>query len=118
MAFQALEGGAFDQLCKRWSFSALDYQNIEYQLLHHRDDRQREIIGINVALLLLASISVVLRLLGRRFHKAPLKADDYVMIAAMVSAQTVHNWCYILITCLQFPACGLCAAEILSQYPT
>lgn len=85
MAFRVPEAVALNQLYKRWSFGSLDFQSIESQLLHHHDDRQREIVAVNVALVLLASISVVLRLLGRRFRKAPLKADDYVMIVAMVS---------------------------------
>lgn len=85
MAFRASKVGAF----KRWSLGATDLRAVEYQLQHHRDDRRREIVAVNVALILLASISVVLRLLARRLHKAPLKADDYVMIAAMVSPITV-----------------------------
>ena len=74
-------------------FQAPSIQDIEYQLLHFREDRRREIISINIPLIVVASISVVLRLLGRRIHRAPWKADDYVMMLAMVSLLIFLNSC-------------------------
>ena len=44
----------------------------------------RSILGVNIALPILATVAVGLRVLARRRKQLPLKSDDYTIIIALV----------------------------------
>jgi len=55
-----------------------------YQLAHINQSLSSNIIGVSVALPIVATIAVILRLIARRLKRAEWKADDLVVIAALV----------------------------------
>ena len=59
-------------------------QDFKYQLAHIHDDRRRQVVALNATLLVLGSITVVLRLIGRKLQGAQLKIDDFLMVLAVV----------------------------------
>ena len=44
----------------------------------------QRVVAANVILLVLASTAVTLRVLARRKQRQPLKADDFLIVAALV----------------------------------
>lgn len=63
--------------------------DVEYQEAHIHESRQHEVVASNVAVLTLATVAVILRLVARRITKAPLQKDDYTIIVALV--RTLHS---------------------------
>ena len=59
-------------------------QEIQYQLAHIHQDRSIDIVVSHAICIVIAVVAVVLRLSSRRICKAPLLADDYMTIAALV----------------------------------
>lgn len=66
--------------------TSLSPQERESQAAHIRDDRRGELVGVYVTLLVLASLSVIVRFWGRRLQGAQWRADDYTMMLAVVCA--------------------------------
>ena len=67
---------------------------LAYELAHYEDDRAPAIIGGSVALIAVASIAVVLRLLARKMKtrnskKLQWAMDDYMIVAALVGEAPV-----------------------------
>lgn len=60
---------------------------IDYQMAQWDDNISPKIMAVNVVCMMLASTSVILRLISRRFKATPLQADDYVIIAALVRGE-------------------------------
>ena len=59
------------------------------QVLSIRDDylqqtRQPEMLRLQIPFVILASLAVPLRFLSRRFRKAPLGADDWMIVVSLV----------------------------------
>ncbi len=63
--------------------SAEDFQ---YQLEHIHEDKRAAIHGVDLALAIVTTIAVALRLCSRRMMKASLGVDDYATIISMVRA--------------------------------
>lgn len=59
-------------------------EQLEYMREHMTDDKRSTILTVNSVSFPLALIAVLLRLLARRRLKAPWKADDWLIIAAVV----------------------------------
>ena len=57
----------------------------EYQLAHLNQGLSSNIVAVNIALPIVATIAVILRLTARRMKRADCKADDFVLVAALVS---------------------------------
>ena len=70
--------------------SPLSPVEIKEEAAHIRDDRRGDIIASCVTCITAAIIVVVLRLFARRLSKAKILADDYMIIAALVSASRHH----------------------------
>ena len=66
---------------------------IQYEIEHIHDDRSTEMIAAFSVMMILACSAVVLRILARWAIHLPLKADDYSIIAALVSNSltTIQN---------------------------
>ena len=63
---------------------SLPPSELAYQEAHIQDDRS---LGLKVTFvigLVISTVVVALRILSRRVLKAPLKADDWTVIAALV----------------------------------
>ena len=56
----------------------------EYQLAHINQTLSNRIIAVNIALPIVATAALILRLISRRLKKAEWKADDCVLIVALV----------------------------------
>ncbi|KAI9831633.1 MAG: hypothetical protein M1826_003242 [Phylliscum demangeonii] len=65
------------------SLATIDPKDIAYQLTHWHDDRGPLIVGVNVALALLAAVAVILRFWARRLVKAAVREDDYAIVVAL-----------------------------------
>lgn len=59
-------------------------QEIQYQLAHIHQDRSNEIVVSHGVCIVIAVVAVILRFSSRRLCKAPLLADDYMIIVALV----------------------------------
>ena len=62
---------------------------IQYQLLHIREDRSKDIVNSNTICMVIAIVAVALRFVSRRLCKVAILADDYVCLAALVSLSQV-----------------------------
>jgi hypothetical protein len=58
--------------------------SVEYQQAHADDDIGKTIIAVNCSMLMLAYIATALRFYSRRLIGAPMKADDWMLTAAVV----------------------------------
>ena len=65
--------------------SPLSPAEIEYEMSHIKDDRQKEMIVSSAICIAIAIIAVILRLVARRLSRAKIMADDYMIIVALVS---------------------------------
>lgn len=64
---------------------------IEYQTAHLDDDNGTAIAVVGSVFVVLAIISVVLRVVARRSKQAKLAADDYLAIGTVVSFQRAQT---------------------------
>ena len=62
----------------------LSPQEQEYRKAHFADNRGPTVIGVDVALVVVANVMVGMRLLARRSTKAALMIDDYLIVVALV----------------------------------
>ncbi|KAI9829281.1 MAG: hypothetical protein M1826_005745 [Phylliscum demangeonii] len=58
------------------------------QLVHEHESRGATVLAVQVVLTAMATIATLARVMARRMSKAPLRADDYTLGAALAS---VHN---------------------------
>lgn len=58
---------------------------IHYQMEHIHESKVADIIASHVICFVLACIAVVLRFTSRRIGKNAIKADDWFIVAALVS---------------------------------
>lgn len=59
-------------------------QEIQYQLAHIHEDRSNDIVVSHGICIVIAVVAVLLRFSSRRLCKAPILADDYMTIVALV----------------------------------
>lgn len=59
-------------------------EEIQYQEEHIHDDRSGNIVTSHAICIALAAIAVLLRLIARRMCKASIRADDWMIIVALV----------------------------------
>lgn len=64
--------------------SKINFASVAYQLSHQSEDRSIGLKIVSIISLVLAVVFVALRLASRRLLRAPFKADDYVIIVALV----------------------------------
>ena len=55
-----------------------------YQYDHVNESRASELVTSQIACLIIAVVAVVLRFISRRMLKTALKADDWMIVAALV----------------------------------
>ena len=67
-----------------------DPAEIQYQLLHIKDDRSGAIVISHIICIIFAIVAVALRLTSRRLCKLAILTDDYVCVAALVSRRFLH----------------------------
>ena len=65
-------------------------QEIQYQLAHIHEDRSSDIVVSHSICIVIAVVAVLLRFTSRRLCKAPILADDYMTIVALVSISLKH----------------------------
>lgn len=63
-------------------------EEVVYMLAHIDEDRGPILIGVSCMLLVLCVGATSARFLARRITRAPLAADDYLVLAALVR----HLW--------------------------
>lgn len=69
-------------------------QEIQYQLAHIHQDRSNDIVVSHAICIVIAVVAVVLRFASRRLCKAPILADDFMTIVALVSfSLNMYNRC-------------------------
>ena len=54
-------------------------------------DRHAIIIAVAILMIVLATVAVILRFQARRVRKTSLKADDYFIVFALVTTQTIMS---------------------------
>ena len=59
---------------------------LQYQLAHINQSSSSHMIAVNIALPILSTIVVLLRLYSRRLKRTPWKADDFVVVSALVKS--------------------------------
>ena len=59
-------------------------EEIRYMLSHLHEDRGPILIGVNCMFLVLCFTATGARFLARRITRAPIAADDYLVLAALV----------------------------------
>ena len=62
---------------------------VKYMQEHAGDDKRANSYACSICCIVLPSIGVLLRFLSRRKIRAPLKADDYLVLLALVSPNRV-----------------------------
>ena len=65
--------------------SALSAQEILYMREHAKDDKRANLYACVACCAILPFTAVILRVVARRRIHAPLKADDYLVLLALVS---------------------------------
>lgn len=68
----------------RLVYASLPPAEAQYQLAHINESRVPAIVSSQIACLVIAVIAVVLRFVSRRMIKTALKADDWMIVAALV----------------------------------
>ena len=86
------------------------------QLQQLNESRQPVLYGLNIALTLLATCAVSLRLFARRISKLPLSYDDYAILTALVSSSWSAVNGITLLT-VQLGCYGLFIINMISQSP-
>ena len=64
---------------------------IQYEIEHVHDDRSKEMIAAFSVMMILACAAVALRIIARHILNLGLKADDYSIIAALVSIRSPRS---------------------------
>lgn len=64
---------------------------IDHQLTHWDENMSPDIVAVNVALIVLATIAVLSRLISRRIKAAPLQADDFMVMVSLVSRRRTQT---------------------------
>lgn len=67
-------------------------EEIRYMLLHIHDDRGPILIGVTCMFLVLCFTATSARFLARRVTRAPIAADDYLVLAALVRDILLGDW--------------------------
>lgn len=67
-------------------YHSLPPAEAKYQLEHVNQSRVKDIVSSHIACLIIAVIAVVLRFVSRRIAKTSLKADDWMIVAALIFA--------------------------------
>ena len=68
-------------------------EEIQYELRNIHEDRASDLITTFATCTALAYIAVILRLIARRVNKAPLQADDFWVLIALVSDKLSSHSC-------------------------
>ena len=66
-------------------------ESLVYQLAHTEDTRVNRIVGSAIFCLVIAYISVLLRFIARRIGRSSLQADDWWMLASLVSKEVCRK---------------------------
>ena len=69
--------------------------SLAFQEAHLHDDRSLGLKVTFVISLLISTLAVVLRIVSRRVSNAPLKADDYTIVVALVCRP--YQYCHALL---------------------
>ena len=69
----------------------LSQSTVQYQLDHIDQNQRASIITSHVICLILACVAVSLRFVAHRITRATLKADDYMIVAALVTTINIPN---------------------------
>ena len=66
-------------------YMSLPPAEAQYQLDHVHESRFQAIASSQIACLIIAFIAIILRFVSRRLSKTPIKADDWMIVVALVS---------------------------------
>ena len=66
-------------------------EEIAYQMMHKDDSRVPTVIASGVSMAVIASAAVALRLGSRRLARVKLGADDWCIVASLVSLETLSE---------------------------
>ncbi len=65
-------------------YHSLPPAQAEYQLEHVEESRVNDVLSSLISCLVIATVAVILRFISRRMVKTGVKADDWMIIAALV----------------------------------
>lgn len=88
---------------------------VKYMQEHARDDKRANLYACIACCIFLPSVAVMLRFLSRRKTRAPLKADDYLILSALVSPFRMNQKRSIA-KIIQGMAIGMAIDLIVSTY--
>ena len=66
-------------------YESLPPAEAQYQLDHINQSRVHDIVSSHIACLVIAVAAIILRFISRRMSKTAIKADDWMIVAALVS---------------------------------
>ena len=58
---------------------------IDYMQQHRNDTKVPKILGVNIALLIIASLAIALRFFSRYVHAGQIGADDWIILVSLVT---------------------------------
>ena len=74
-----------------WSvYNSLPPAEAQYQLDHVNESRAEAIFSSYIACLIIAIVAIVLRFISRRMSKTAIKADDWMIVAALVNSRLIE----------------------------
>lgn len=65
-------------------YKSLPPAEAQYQLDHVNQSQVSNIVSSHIACLTIAVVAIILRFISRRMSKTPIKADDWMIVAALV----------------------------------
>ena len=71
--------------------SPLSPAELKYEAANIKDDRSKDLVVSSIICITCAIIAVILRFIARRLSKAKIMADDYMIVAALVS-KILRSW--------------------------
>jgi len=70
-------------------YNSLPPAEAQYQLDHINESRLQDIVSSHIACLVIAVVAIALRFISRRISKTAIKADDWMIVAALVSGKAI-----------------------------
>ena len=70
-------------------YKSLPPAEAQYQLDHVHESRVRDIVSAHISCFTILAVAIILRFIARRMSKTSIKADDWMIVAALVSGKHI-----------------------------
>lgn len=74
-------------------FESIPPAEAAYQLAHIDESRVSDIVVSHIICLVIATVAIVMRFVSRKLNKTAIQADDWMIVAALVSRSPQHWGC-------------------------